>query len=125
MIFVGTLGLLLGALSASVLSAATPAPKAYLIANITDITNPEMLKEYQAQAPAINAAFGGQVLVRGKAVQIGSRYTAPTRTIVLLQFPDMKHLFAWYNSPAYAKIRGLRENSSTTHEFAVAALPMR
>jgi hypothetical protein len=52
MIFVGTLGLSPSALSASLLSAATPAPKAYL-ANITDVTNPEKLKEYQKQARGV------------------------------------------------------------------------
>lgn len=123
LVLVGSISFLIGTLGTNYLRAAPSSPKAYLIANITNVTNAKMLKEYQAKAPATNAAFGGEVLVRGRASEIDPSSPAPGGMIVLIQFPDIQHLHAWYNSPAYSKIKMLREKSSTTHLYAVEALP--
>jgi uncharacterized protein (DUF1330 family) len=119
---VALVSFIVGAFSTNVLHAAGSDSPAYLIANITNVTKPEMLKRYQSVAPAINAKFGGRVLVRGKAVTVDPTTPAPAGTIVLIQFPDIKHLTDWYNSPEYGKIKSLRENSSTTNEYAVEGL---
>lgn len=119
---VGTISFGLGALCTNLLYAAAVAPKAYLVANITNVTNSTMLKRYQSEAPAVNAAFGGEVLARGKAVEVDPTSPPPGGTIVLIQFPDLKHLTSWYNSAAYSKIKLLRVKSSTTHLYAVEAL---
>ncbi len=123
MALAGGVGAVLGASGMSALHAATAKPPAFLVANITDVTNLPMLKQYQAVAPCINKVFGGRVLARGKATTVDPRSPAPGGTMVMLQFPDMKHLMDWYTSPAYAKIKGLRENSSKTYEYAVEGLP--
>jgi uncharacterized protein (DUF1330 family) len=116
-------GIVVGALCATVSHAQKERPHAFLIADIADVTDPAMLKQYQAAAPAVNAAFGGHVLARGTAVGVDSKSPPPDGTIVVVEFPDIEHLHAWYDSPAYAKIKPLREQSSTTHLYAVEGLP--
>jgi uncharacterized protein (DUF1330 family) len=92
---------------------------AYLVADIT-ITDPEAYREYTRQVGATVDQYGGRYIVAGPTSQ---PHTVegdwkPTR-ITILEFPTMEQLKAWYDSPEYAAIRGIRQRASDSHMILV------
>jgi uncharacterized protein (DUF1330 family) len=83
--------------------------KAYVIAAVTT-HDPAMMAEYGKVVAATVTRFEGKFLVRG-----GNHTTLEgewqPRTVIL-EFPSRQAAEAWYNSPAYQDIIGLRLNSS-------------
>ena len=87
----------------------------YLIVNAT-VTDPDMLDSYRAAVPP--TLRGHDVVVRAstnKAETIEGEPKGPR--VVVLEFPDREAFNAWYESPAYQEIIGLRLRS--TDGFAV------
>ena len=87
----------------------------YLIVNAA-VTDPEMLDAYRA---AVGRTLQGHdVVVRvstNEAETIEGEPNGPR--VVVLEFPDRDAFRAWYDSPAYQEIIGLRIGS--TDGFAV------
>jgi uncharacterized protein (DUF1330 family) len=83
---------------------------AYIHADI-EITDPATYATYSQQVPAVLAAHGGRFLVRGGATELleGER---TLRRQVILEFPDMAHLQAFYRSPEYQALVTLRQSAS-------------
>jgi uncharacterized protein (DUF1330 family) len=94
---------------------------AYLYVNI-DVTDAASFEAYRAQAPATIAAFGGRYLARGGT---GRRLEGDivARRQVLLEFPDMAALEAWYGSDAYRPLLELRQRCSTGDVMAFEGVP--
>lgn len=87
---------------------------AYVIADET-ITDPEQFDEYKRQVVPLIEAYGGRFLSRGgavKALETG-RGWSPGR-MVIIEFPDMAALEAWYNSPDYAPVLAIRLAAAKT-----------
>ena len=84
---------------------------AYLIANI-QVHDPKGFGEYREKVAPMIAAFGGRYLVRGGAVQEVEGSLGLAR-LVVLEFPDMAKLRAFYDSPEYAPLIALRQASTT------------
>jgi uncharacterized protein (DUF1330 family) len=84
---------------------------AYLYGNI-EITDPVQYEQYRARVPAVIAAHGGRYLVRGGAVTPLEGQT-PTHRQVLLEFPSMAQLQAFYRSADYQPLLRLRQAAST------------
>lgn len=89
----------------------------YFVVNAT-ITDPELLAEYLAAAPSTFAGHGLEVLVATNDAQTIEGQPAGPR-VVVLRFPDDDAFRAWYDSPAYQAILGMR--TSSTDGFAVLA----
>ncbi len=68
--------------------------------------------EYVRQVGPINELFGGEMVARGAEVESleGDLHLPP---IVLIRFPSMERLRAWYDSPEYAPLKQLRLEAST------------
>ena len=83
---------------------------AYLLAEI-DVTDPEGFEVYRLDVPDLITRFGGRYLARGGAAEVleGDR---PVKRTVLLEFPDMPTLRAFYGSPEYQPLLALRQASS-------------
>jgi uncharacterized protein (DUF1330 family) len=79
---------------------------AYLIANIR-VKDPAGFEEYRAAVPPVIAAFGGRYLVRGGAQEAVEGDLKLAR-LVILEFPSMEALKAFYASPDYAPLLKLR-----------------
>ena len=79
---------------------------AYLIADI-EITDPEGYQEYRRLVPQSVAAFGGRFLARGGRTEALEGNWQPKR-LVVIEFPSMEKLEAWYRSPEYAPALALR-----------------
>ena len=84
---------------------------AYIYGNI-EVTDPQLYEEYRRDVPALIAAHGGRYLVRGGAVTVLEGGGSPQRQVIL-EFPDMAHLQAFYHSPEYQRLVAIRQRAAT------------
>lgn len=84
---------------------------AYIYGDI-EVTDPAAYEEYRRQVPALIAAHGGRYLVRGGAVTVLEGDARPRRQVIL-EFPDMAALQAFYRSPEYQRLVKIRQSAST------------
>ena len=90
---------------------------AYLLANV-EVTDPVAFEDYRKRVPATMAAYGGRYLVRGGATEVLEGDGVPSR-VVLIEFPDMARLKAWYRSPEYQLLLALRMKSARSSATAI------
>jgi uncharacterized protein (DUF1330 family) len=90
---------------------------AYLIAHV-DLHDLDAYEEYRRLVPAVIAAYGGRYLVRGGATEVLEGEWPPCRNVVL-EFPTMLALKAFWDSPEYRPLRALRERAATSSIAAV------
>ena len=90
---------------------------AYVYGDI-EVTDPEGYAAYRAGVPASIERFGGRFLVRGGEPTVLEGARTPRRQ-VLLEFPDMAALRAWYDSPEYVRLREMRQRCSTGDLIAI------
>lgn len=93
---------------------------AYLIAD-TDISDHSTYDEYKRQVAPIVAKFGGRFLVRGGRHEI-LEGSLDVHRLVVIEFPDMRTLKEWYDSPEYAPLLALRLPAARDHLIAVEGL---
>jgi len=94
---------------------------AYLIAHI-EIIEPVGYEEYRKRVPAIVSAHGGRFLARGGAIEVLEGTWSPKR-LVIIEFPDMAALKAFYESPAYRPLIELRNRTATSRVLALEGIP--
>ena len=84
---------------------------AYLCGNITihDIT---LYEQYREQVPALIAKYGGRYLVRGGAAEVVEGDLNAQRQVIL-EFPDMAALKAFYFSAEYKPMIAIRQHAAT------------
>jgi uncharacterized protein (DUF1330 family) len=83
-----------------------------------EVTDPERYEEYKLLAQRSIEAAGGRYVVRGGAGEL-CEGTLPSRTVIL-EFPDMDAVRAWYHGEAYSAARKLREQAAQPqHVFMV------
>ncbi len=90
---------------------------AYLIANV-EVTDPVAYEEYRRLAPAAIAAHGGRYLARGGATAVLEGEVAAHR-LVILEFPDMARLKAFYQSAEYQPLVAMRQRAARSSFVAV------
>ena len=93
---------------------------AYLIADI-DVKDATAYEDYRRLVGATVDKFGGRFLARGGAPKPFEGDWTPTR-VVIIEFPDMAALEAWYNSPDYRPLLKLRMDASKGRLIAVEGL---
>ena len=90
------------------------AAPAYLIAEV-EVTDPATFQKYADQVRGTLAPFNGRDLVRGgKTMSVEGE--APKR-IVVIAFDSMEKARGWYDSPAYAAIKPIRQSSAKSRLF--------
>ena len=90
---------------------------AYLVGSIT-VTDPVAYEDYRARVPAVIAAHGGRYVVRCGAMEV-LEGDWPTSRTVILEFPDMQRLKAFYASADYAPLLAIRKRSAVSKLIAV------
>ena len=97
---------------------------ALLIVNET-ITDPELFEDYKRAVVPTIEKFGGRFLARGADLDVleTSSGWVPDR-LVIVEFPDMVTLKAWYDSPEYAPAREIRFGSANSTLVAVETDPV-
>ena len=90
---------------------------AYVVAMMS-IHDPLAYREYTDRTPATVKKHGGKFLTRGEPVTTieGEEYSD---RMVILQFPDMARVQAWFADPAYQEAMAFRHASSTMHLLVV------
>ena len=94
---------------------------AILIADI-DVQDPDQYRAYREANPDIVNRFGGRYLALGGEVRVLEGDWQPRRTVII-EFPDMAALTAFYESEEYAKIRAIRWASADSRLVAFETLP--
>jgi len=90
---------------------------AYLIANV-EVTDAAAYAEYRRQVTAVVTAYGGRFLVRGGAVRRLEGDTDLQR-VVVIEFPSLRQLEAFYDSLEYRPLIALRQRASRALLYAV------
>jgi uncharacterized protein (DUF1330 family) len=90
---------------------------AYLIADV-DVSNPDVYAEYRRQVLPLVTRHGGRFIVRGGAHETLEGEWQPKR-LVVIEFPDMAALKAWYGSSEYTRLIALRQGASRGSLVAV------
>jgi uncharacterized protein (DUF1330 family) len=85
---------------------------AYVLVNV-EITDSAGFAEYRKLVPATIAAFGGRFLTRGGATEVLEGEWQPHR-LVIIEFPDVAAIKAWYHSPEYQRLLELRKRTATS-----------
>lgn len=92
-------------------------PAAYLIAQI-EVKDPARYEAYRADVPAAIAAYDGEAIVRGGAVESMEGEPPPGR-VVVLKFPSMARAREFYHSDEYADLLALRLEVTDSRLFIV------
>ncbi len=121
----GLTGAVLGAAGISVLHAQTaPTAPAFFVSNIQEVLDPALFQKYQAEGSKTSARYGARVIAVGPPALIDApRSTQPKGIIFIMQFPSMKDLQAWWNSPEYSAVRPMREKATVGQIYVIGGLP--
>lgn len=90
---------------------------AYLYADV-DVHDTTAYETYRREVPALIAAHGGRYLVRGGPVTLLEGAGTPQRQVIL-EFPDMAQLRAFYDSADYQRLVKIRQSASTGMLLAI------
>jgi uncharacterized protein (DUF1330 family) len=117
-------GVVIGAGGAMTIHAQQPktAP-AYVIAEV-EVTDLPTIQKYGEKVPETLAPFHHQYLVRSSKIQ-ALEGDPPKGGIVEIAFDSVEKAREWYDSPAYAAIRPLRQKAATTRMFIVEGVPQQ
>jgi uncharacterized protein (DUF1330 family) len=84
---------------------------AYLIGDVT-VHDPDGYAEYVKDNTETVPQYGGRFLVRGGAIEAVEGDWQPDR-LVVIEFPSMDDLKAWWNSDRYQSNAPIRRANST------------
>jgi uncharacterized protein (DUF1330 family) len=93
---------------------------AYLFVNI-EITDPAGFDAYRKAVSPTIAAHGGRYITRGGPTEVLEGDWQPRR-VVILEFPDVARLKAWYHSPEYRPLIEIRKRTSITDMVIVEGI---
>ena len=90
---------------------------AYIVSQIR-VTDPERFEQYREASIPVAEAHGARYLARSDAV-VCLDGAHDGRRVVIIEFPDMVQLKAFWNSPAYQAARKLRLDAAEIDIWAV------
>jgi uncharacterized protein (DUF1330 family) len=93
----------------------------YLIAEV-EITDPGKLQNYAEKVERTLAPFNHRYVIRTSKIQT-LEGDAPPNRIVIIAFDSVDKAREFYNSPAYAAIRPIRQSAAKSRIFIVEGLP--
>jgi uncharacterized protein (DUF1330 family) len=93
---------------------------AYIIADV-EVIDSDGYEEYRQKVPAIIAAYGGRYLARGGATEALEGSWLPKRCVIL-EFPSMDKLKAFYTSPEYQPLIAIRKRTAKSNLIATEEL---
>jgi uncharacterized protein (DUF1330 family) len=92
----------------------------YVIAE-AEVTDPAALQNYAQKVEETLAPFNHHYVVRTNKIQ-ALEGDAPKGRLVVIAFDSVEKARAWYDSPAYAAIRPIRQNAAKSRIFIVEGL---
>ncbi len=85
---------------------------AFVIAERTDVKDPERLGLYLDQVSRTIEQFGGRYHVVSSSVEVLEGGWRPA-TLVVFEFPSREQALAWWGSDEYRPLKELRRKSAT------------
>ena len=92
--------------------------KAYLVVEHI-VTNAEKFEEYRIKVGSMIAKHGGQYLTKGGSHKFPEGGHWKPERVVVIEFPDMDALNAWYTSPEYQPLIALRKESTSDMDMLI------
>lgn len=83
---------------------------AFFVARL-DIRDPARYEDYLAGFDEVFAGTGGEVLAVDDATVTLEGEPTPGRSVII-RFPDEASLRRWYDSPAYQRLKGIRNEAA-------------
>ncbi len=102
-------GAALGAAAVNGLHAQGKTPGAYVILDVSEIVDADMVKQIVAKAAPAVKAGGGQYLAR--TAKITALNGTPPKRVVILAFDNTDQAKAWYSSPAQQEVNDMAEKA--------------
>ena len=99
-------------------------PPAYVVIDITEMTDPEGFKAIltnAAASPSGLASFGGRYVIRTENT-VALEGTSPKRLIVIA-FDSTEKARGWYNAPAVKEINAIRARTTKSNTYIVEGSP--
>ena len=90
---------------------------AYLIADI-EVTDPRAYEGYKKAVSESIASFGGRYLTRGGTTEVLEGQWSPRR-LVIVEFPSIAKLRAWYDSDDYRGPLAIRRRAAVSRFVVV------
>jgi uncharacterized protein (DUF1330 family) len=118
----GLAGIAIGAGGGFAIRAQQPVtPPGYVVAEV-DIHDMATFQKYGEKVPDTLAPFNHHYVVRSNRIQ-ALEGDPPKGGIVIIAFDSVAKAREWYDSPAYAAIRPIRQSSATSRLYIVEGLP--
>jgi len=83
---------------------------AYSITDV-EVLDADGFKRYRELAAAAVARYGGRFLVRAAEPVVAEGDWPSGQRVNIIEFPSMKQLMTWYDSPEYAPARAIARNA--------------
>jgi len=83
------------------------------------ITDPEKFEEYRVKVGPMIARYGGRYLTKGGSHRFPEQPHWKPERVVIIEFPDMGRLDAWYNSAEYQPLFALRKQSTSDKDMVI------
>jgi uncharacterized protein (DUF1330 family) len=96
-------------------------PPGYVIAEV-EATDPATMQKYGEKVPETLAPFHHSFVVRTSKIQ-SLEGEAPKGRIVVIAFDSVEKAREWYDSPAYAAIRPIRQSAAKSRIYIVEGIP--
>jgi uncharacterized protein (DUF1330 family) len=80
---------------------------------LLDVQDRDRYVEYAKRATEIENRHGGRPVVVGDATEVVEGEWPAERTVIL-EFPSIEHVRAWYNDPDYQDILPLRHGATSS-----------
>jgi uncharacterized protein (DUF1330 family) len=120
-IFVLLVGVLAGMISGlSIRGQQVKMPPGYLITE-AEVTDPAALQNYPDKLAETLAPFNHHYVVPTSKIQ-SLEDDAPKSRVVIIAFASVEKAREWYDSPAYAAIRPIRQSAAKARIFIVEGL---
>ena len=89
---------------------------AYVV-GLHQITDPEKFAEYRTKIGPMVARYGGRYLTRGENLRMPEGGCWAPERVVVIEFPDMAAIDAWYTSPEYQPLIELRKACQSSNDM--------
>ena len=92
-------------------------PAYYIAEHI--ITDPTKFEDYRVKVAPMIAAHGGRYITRAGSHKFPETPHWRPERVVIIEFPDMERLNAWYSSAEYRPLIALRKESTSDSDMII------
>jgi uncharacterized protein (DUF1330 family) len=83
------------------------------------ITDPVKFEEYRLKVAPMIESFGGRYITRAGSHKFPETPHWRPERVVIIEFPDMERLDAWYTSAEYQPLMALRKQSTDEKDMVI------